>query len=407
MSAKQGATPSPFLAVGGADLRDRICRLRRVGDCCTPSDQVLFKKSALIEGVGDGDTKTANWVGADDLVAQVVEFKVPVSHTPGTPGVNPEVGAVLIGTGLSSTGRVWFTESNCGKIGWITPDGEVTQYLLADPPNSPHRLTAGAEGTMWYTNFQGDAVGRITPDGAVTEFPTPSPPEHSLEEVAAAAGALGREWFSEANNPKPSNSPFGITSGPDGVVWFTEFKGNRIGCVREGQGVQDWAVPTRLAGPVGIAVGPDGNVWFVEHFVNKIGRMTPAGEFTEFEVPTEGQRPYHIVAGPDGAMWFTITSNDSIGRITTDGEVIEFPVAEGPKPRGPMELTVGPDGALWFTEFLGSAVGRLPTSGKASHFPCATTKSGPFTLVFDRDGVLWYSGMAVDSVGRMTFTKAG
>jgi hypothetical protein len=72
-------------------------------------------------------TASANWVGAGYLVSEVVEFKVPVSHTPGTPGVNPEVGAVLIGTGISSTGRVWFTESNCGKVGWITPGGEVTQ----------------------------------------------------------------------------------------------------------------------------------------------------------------------------------------------------------------------------------------------------------------------------------------
>jgi streptogramin lyase len=348
----------------------------------------------------------AEWVGSDDLVSEAAEFAVPIAHAPDTPGVNQDLGAVLIGTGVSSTGQVWFTESNSGKVGKITPDGEVTQFLLADPPNSPHRLTAGADGTMWFTNFQGNAVGHITPDGAVTEYPVLSAPTHSLDEIAKAAGASGKEWFSTANNPAPSSSPFGITHAADGTVWFTQFKGNRIGCVREGGQVKDWDVPTPVAGPVGVAVGDDGNIWFVEHFVNKIGRMTPSGEFSEFDIPTAKQSPYHVVAGPDGALWFTISSNDSIGRITPDGEITEFSVGDG-TPRRPMELTVGPDGALWFTELVGSAIGRLTTDGKVSHFPCATAKSAPFTLVFDHDGVLWYSSMANDSVGRIKFARAG
>src|SRR6266568_664231 len=59
--------------------------------------------------------------------------------------------------------------------------------------------------------------------------------------------------------PVTSNSdPEGITTGPDGNLWFTEF-----------------AVPTSGSQPHGITAGSDGNLWFTEPGANKIGRIAP------------------------------------------------------------------------------------------------------------------------------------
>lgn len=44
-------------------------------------------------------------------------------------------------------------------------------------------------------------IGRITPGGTITEFPVPT----------------------------SKSQPFGIGSGPDGNLWFTEYSGNKIG----------------------------------------------------------------------------------------------------------------------------------------------------------------------------------
>ena len=46
-------------------------------------------------------------------------------------------------------------------------------------------------------------IGRIHTGGAITEYPLPT-----------------------------NGSPYGIASGPDGRVWFTEVIGNKIGALR-------------------------------------------------------------------------------------------------------------------------------------------------------------------------------
>jgi hypothetical protein len=47
----------------------------------------------------------------------------------------------------------------------------------------------------------GNKIGRITTSGTITEFPLPT----------------------------PRSAPQGVTSGPDGAIWFTEFNAGKIG----------------------------------------------------------------------------------------------------------------------------------------------------------------------------------
>src|SRR5258706_4936915 len=68
----------------------------------------------------------------------------------------------------------------------------------------------------------------------------------------------------------------------------------------------------------GITRGPDGNLWFTEYAANRIGRITPNGVVTEFVVPGVGA-PFAITAGPDGNLWFTDTNTNQIGKITPAG----------------------------------------------------------------------------------------
>ena len=49
---------------------------------------------------------------------------------------------------------------------------------------------------------------------------------------------------------------------------------------------------------LGITAGPDGALWFTEYWGNKIGRITTAGVITEFPVPTASSNVDDITAGP-------------------------------------------------------------------------------------------------------------
>lgn len=73
----------------------------------------------------------------------------------------------------------------------------------------------------------------------------------------------------------------------------------------------------------GLTSGPDGNVWFADQGCMGlgqcgIGRLTPKGEITLFARGlNHGSLPYSVVTGPDGDLWFTDNGRrPAIGRIT-------------------------------------------------------------------------------------------
>ena len=102
-----------------------------------------------------------------------------------------------------------------------------------------------------------------------------------------------------------------------------------------------------IDGPEGITSGPDGALWFTNASGHSIGRITGSGVVTNFD-GAEINHPKGITVGPDGALWFTNRGNNSIGRITTSGVVTNYTSTDI---GGPWDITAGPDGALWFTNF--------------------------------------------------------
>ena len=168
--------------------------------------------------------------------------------------------------------------------------------------------------------------------------------------ASAAPGAVG--VIAKFPLPNRLSTPYGITAGPDGNVWFTERYAERIGRISPDGAITEFS--TADVWPTGIAAGSDGNLWFTEWLSDNIGRVTPQGVITEFP----SGAAYDIAAGPDGNLWFTETNGNSIGRITTEGAVTEFPL---PSPsRYPLGIAAGPDGNLWFTEGSGTTqIGRI------------------------------------------------
>src|SRR5574337_476468 len=122
---------------------------------------------------------------------------------------------------------------------------------------------------------------------------------------AGLVGAAGAATITEFPVTTASSQPLGITAGPDGALWFTEFAGKKIGRITTAGTITEFSIPTGSSQPVGITTGPDGALWFTEFAGNKIGRITTAGTITEFCLPTASSGPRDITAGPDGALWFT------------------------------------------------------------------------------------------------------
>src|SRR5207302_4789039 len=85
---------------------------------------------------------------------------------------------------------------------------------------------------------------------------------------------------------------------------------------------------TAGSGPYGITAGPDGNLWFTEYFGNRIGRITPAGVVTEFRAGLTGFTPSGIAIGPDGNLWFTEDNADRVGKLVLPPRLALAPASQ-------------------------------------------------------------------------------
>jgi len=280
----------------------------------------------------------------------------------------PAVNSYPIGITAGPDGNVWFCESGTNRIGRITPQGSVSEFLTVNPP---YDITAGPDGNLWFTeqdfDFGGAAIGRISPSGELTEFPVP-------------------------------RSACGIAAGSDGNLWFTSCTTDSRGMRRitTAGSVTEFPLPADSGFISAIVAGPDGNLWFTEPNVARIGRITTAGSVTEFPLPALATYLPSIVAGPGGDLWFA--EGDKIGRITTGGDITEFAVPAS-------LLGVGPDGNLWVANSCSNRIGRLSITaggveiGTDYALPTAfATVSG---ITSGPDGNLWFTESSGNKIGRI------
>jgi len=112
--------------------------------------------------------------------------------------------------------------------------------------------------------------------------------------------------------------------------------------------------------PAGITTGPEGDVWFTEASKEpKIARINPVtAEVVQFSTGLTAGQPESIVTGSDGNLYFT-EAGGAIGQITPKGVITEFKTGLSEKAE-PWGITSGPDGNIWFTEKAKPArIGRL------------------------------------------------
>ena len=91
--------------------------------------------------------------------------------------------------------------------------------------------------------------------------------------------------------------------------------------------IAEFPVPTASSIPAGITTGPDGTLWFVERSGNKVARMNTAGTVTaEYTIPTPNSQPILITTGADGDLWFTENAGDKIGQISPSSVTLSAPM---------------------------------------------------------------------------------
>lgn len=181
----------------------------------------------------------AGRIGRITPTGQITEF------TPPTADGGPRALAA------GADGNIWFSEYKADRIGRIKPTGEITEFSLPRPNSGPGDITMGPDGALWFVELSGgidgvrtdgNRVGRISFDGKVKEYLLPA---GSASPINIAVGPDRNLWYSR-----------GATVGrvtPAGVI--TEFPagaGARVAGLSAGS---DREPPARLVNRLWLADG--------------------------------------------------------------------------------------------------------------------------------------------------------
>lgn len=214
-----------------------------------------------------------------------------------------------------SDGKLWFTNpyQTPYSVGSITTSGTIAQFNQASN-GLPESIVTGPDNNLWYTSFGGTPdIVRITTGGKLVAG-------YQSSTFAARLGR-GRDfvWFdmparvgrismggavTERSIGGPTYIPEFMALDPDGRMW--ECDGTYlVALARLNMAPTFYALPSKLNGTYGLTDGPDGSLWATDFDQGAIIRITPAGKITWYDIPTSNMVPSGITVGPDGNIWFT------------------------------------------------------------------------------------------------------
>src|SRR6266545_379839 len=271
--------------------------------------------------------------------------------------------------------------------------------------------------------------------GPVPVFADEARPSDS--EAVASLNVSIREWAL----PTPDSFPHDPATGPDGALWYTAQKANRIGRLDPATGqIREYKLPTPDSGPHGLAADRDGNIWYTGNHAGLIGKLdVKTGRVTEYKMPDPRARdPHTPVLDQSGILWFTVQRGNMVGRLdpatgkielrevpTRDAtpygmavshrgvpffcefgthklgsidpktlRITEYAVPSGARPR---RLAIAADDSIYYSDYERGYLGRLdPRTGQVREWPSpGGPSSKPYGIAITPDGMVWYSESGV------------
>jgi virginiamycin B lyase len=297
--------------------------------------------------------------GATDPTVRLREFAVPDGSHPHD--VAP-----------AGDGTVWYTAQATGRLGRLDPaTGGTTEIPLGDG-SAPHGVIVGPDGAAWITDGGLNAILRVHPaTGAVHRFPLPG--------------------------DRPTVNLNTATFDRSGVLWFTGQAGVYGSVDPRGGRVRVFDAP-RGAGPYGITTTPDGGVWYASLAGSHIaGVDVDSGKATVLEPPTPGQGARRVWSDSKGRLWVSEWNAGRLGRYDPASRRWREWELPGQEPQ-PYAVYVDDRDMVWLSDFAANALVRFdPASERFASFPLPTA-DGRVRQLLGRQGELWGAESAVDKL---------
>jgi virginiamycin B lyase len=314
--------------------------------------------------------------------AVVLTFQLDVFAQVGTAPVVQEF-AVPLGShphdvAPAKNGSIWYTAQQSGELGLLDPNTGKTYHIPLGEGSAPHGVIVGPDDAPWITDSGLNAIVRVDPNNRnITVFPLPDEIEYANLNTATfdKDSVL---WFTGQNGiygrldaklgkievfeaPR-GRGPYGISTTPDGKVYFASLAGGYIAHIDSKTGnVTVLQPPTHDQGARRIWSDSQGRVWFSEWNAGKLGLYNPfTNSWKEWPLPGSNPQPYAVFVDDKDMVWLTDFGSNALVRFDPSQEKFDvFPI---PSPGANVRQLLGTSGQVWGAESGTDKLVRILTS---------------------------------------------
>lgn len=290
-------------------------------------------------------------VSADSLALQ--EYDVPAGSHPHDVAPAPD-------------GTVWYTAQLRGELGRLDPVTGETHHISLGAGSAPHGVVVGPDGAPWITDGGLNAIVRVDPaTEKVDVFPLPPDRGYANLNTATFDGS-GVLWFTgqegiygrldpakgevEVFDAPRGRGPYGITTTPDGTVYYASLAGSHIARIDGATGTATpLDPPTAGQGARRAWSDSQGRIWVSEWNADQVGMYDPAaGTWREWRLPGDNPHAYAVYVDEQDAVWLSDFGANALVRFDPFQE--SFIVLPLPSANANVRQLNGRAGEVWGAE---------------------------------------------------------
>jgi virginiamycin B lyase len=266
----------------------------------------------------------------------------------------------------AKNGSIWYTAQHSGELGLLDPNTGKTYHIPLGEGSAPHGVIVGPDGAPWITDGGLNAIVRVDPNNRnITLFPLPDEIEYANLNTAtfdqdSILWFTGQNGIYDRLDPKlgkvevfeapRGRGPYGISTTPDGEVYFASLAGGYIAHVDSKTGnVTVLEPPTYDQGARRVWSDSQGRVWFSEWNAGKLGLYNPfTNSWKEWPLPGSNPQPYAVFVDDKDMVWLTDFGSNAL--VSFDPSQEKFDVFPIPSPGAHVRQLLGTSGQVWGAE---------------------------------------------------------
>ncbi|MDX1469483.1 MAG: lyase [Acidimicrobiia bacterium] len=323
----------------------------------TTSTSAGVSSTSVEEGTSTTSAPTTLVVSTTTAPSYFDPGALAIEAFPVPPGSRPHDVAPAI------DGGVWYTAQGSGELGWLNPATGEVRHIPLGAGARPHGVIVDEEGTPWVTDGGLNAIVSVDPTTEeVTVYPLPVSSANLNTAVFDEQGIL---WFTGQNgiygslNPLTGDvevfdapggrGPYGITSTPNGTIFYASLAGSYVGVLDDDGAVTVLQPPTPGQGARRVWADSGGSVWVSEWNGGNVSRYDPnAGEWETWRLPGDDPAAYAVYVDETDIVWLSDFGSNSIVRFDPATQVFHaYPLPHQP---GNVRQIHGRPGEVWGAE---------------------------------------------------------